>query len=176
MCRTVLAKYAQFLQSVSTLKREKWLLKSLWSGLKSRIHCTTHLFCHIYVQELNLFCCKGDLGSRDLCSKDILPQCSSTQRAAKSSYLCPLVFEVSLEGNVSEVAEQLVLLHPVHLRRFLFFFGMYLHLFFCCRSAQAYLSERVQQRAALIICQLDRIYYWRWKNVDVLCEGPKTKI
>lgn len=82
---------------------------------------------------------------------------SSTPRAAKSSCLCPLVFEVSAEGNVSEVAEQLVFLHPVHLWRPLLFFGMDLHLFFCCRSAQAYLSKRVRQPAALIIRQLETL-------------------
>lgn len=82
----------------------------------------------------------------------------STWRAARSSCLCPSVVEVSLEGNVSEVAEQLVFLHPVHLRRLLLFFGMDLHLFFCRRSAQAHLSERVHQPSALIIRQLDGRY------------------
>lgn len=94
-----------------------------------------------------------------LCSKrDILPQHNLVH--AESSYFCPLVFEVSLEGDVSEIAEELVFLHPVHLRRFLLFFGMDLHLFFCCRSAQTqpHLSKWVQQPAGLIVRQLDRRY------------------
>lgn len=57
-------------------------------------------------------------------------------------------------GGASEVAEQLVLLIPVHLRRLLLLFGVDLHLDLGRRRAQAHLGERVVQRAALVVRQL----------------------
>lgn len=58
--------------------------------------------------------------------------------------------------NALKVAEKLILLHPVHLRRPPLFFGVDLHLFFCCRRTQTQsdLSEWVHQPAAVIIPQL----------------------
>ena len=94
-----------------------------------------------------------------LCSKrGILPQRNLVY--AESSYLCPLVFEVSLEEDASEIAEELIFLDPIHLWCFLLFFGMDLHLFLCCRSAQtqAHLSIWVQQPGGFIVRQLDRRY------------------
>lgn len=57
-------------------------------------------------------------------------------------------------ASASEVAEQLVLLIPVHLRRLLLLFGVDLHLDLGRRRAQAHLGERVVQRAALVVRQL----------------------
>lgn len=71
----------------------------------------------------------------------------------------------SLRGTASEVAEQLVLLYPVHLRSLLLLFGVDLHFFFCCRGAQAHLGERVNHPAAFIVCQLGDIVN---KNVGFL--------
>lgn len=68
-----------------------------------------------------------------------------------------LSFVVSLEQNVSEIAEELMFLCPVHLRGLPLFFGTDLHLFFCRRSAetQAHLGKGVRQLATFIICQLE---------------------
>lgn len=73
---------------------------------------------------------------------------------------------VSSEGNVSEIAEELVFLHPVHLWCFLLFFGMDLHLLLCCCSAQtqAHLSKRVRQLAILTDGYLHGRYYGRWEQ------------
>lgn len=64
---------------------------------------------------------------------------------------------MSLRGTASEVAEQLVLLYPVHLRGLLLLFGVDLHLFLCRRSAEAHLSEGVHHPAAFFIRQLGDI-------------------
>lgn len=64
---------------------------------------------------------------------------------------------MSLERNVLEITEELVFLHPVHLRRLLLFFGVDFQLFLCRCGAQsqAYLSKRVKELAALVIGQLE---------------------
>lgn len=64
---------------------------------------------------------------------------------------------MSLSGTASEVAEQLVLLYPVHLRGLLLLFGMDLHLLLRRRSAEAHLSEGVRHPAAFFIRQLGNI-------------------
>lgn len=97
---------------------------------------------------------------------------SSALSVEKSSYLCPFVSEVSSEGNVSEVAEQLMFLYPVHLWRSLLLFGVDLHLFLRCCSTQAYLGKWVRQPPALFVCQLEVLF--RTKSELLLCGGLQT--
>lgn len=78
---------------------------------------------------------------------------------------------MSLRGTASEVAEQLVLLYPVHLRGLLLLLGMDLQLFLRRRSAEAHLSEGVHHPAAFFIRQLGDID----DNSDIFFSNLNTK-